>query len=144
MHQSEKKKAITELPLEELPETETLFYKDDPMEFEAKVIKVFDDQVVLDRTSFYARGGGQEPDLGSIAGFKVVNVDKHANIIVHKLEGGMYQKKEIQYLVKLMRLAVQTLPKTIPVLTSSMHHQEEFWALGFGSTLHSKTMITLD
>jgi len=89
LHQSEKKKVITELPLEELPETETLFYKDDPMEFEAKVIKVFDDQVVLDRTSFYARGGGQEPDLGSIAGFKVVNVDKHANIIVHKLEGGV-------------------------------------------------------
>jgi len=89
LHQSEKKKAITELPLEELPETETLFYKDDPMEFEAKVIKVFDDQVVLDRTSFYARGGGQEPDLGNIAGFKVVNVDKHANIIVHKLEGGV-------------------------------------------------------
>ena len=89
LHQSEKKKAITELPLEELPETEMLFYKDDPMEFEAKVIKVLDDQVVLDRTSFYARGGGQEPDLGTIAGFNVVNVDKHANIIVHKLEGGI-------------------------------------------------------
>jgi alanyl-tRNA synthetase len=89
LHQSEKKKAIAELPLEELPETETLFYKDDPMEFDAKVLKVFDDQVVLDRTSFYARGGGQEPDHGSIAGFNVVNVDKHANIIVHKLEGGV-------------------------------------------------------
>ena len=89
LHQSEKKKAITELPLEKLPETETLFYKDDPMEFEAKVIKVFDDQVVLDKTSFYARGGGQEPDHGSIAGFEVVDVDKHANIIVHKLKGGI-------------------------------------------------------
>ena len=89
LHQSEKKKAITELPLEKLPETETLFYKDDPMEFEAKVIKVFDDQVVLDKTSFYARGGGQEPDHGSIAGFEVVDVDKHADIIVHKLKGGI-------------------------------------------------------
>ena len=88
LHQSEKKKAIAELPLEELPETDTLFYKDDPMEFDAKVLKVFDDHVVLDRTSFYARGGGQEPDHGSIAGFNVVDVDKHANIIVHKLEGG--------------------------------------------------------
>jgi alanyl-tRNA synthetase len=88
LHQSEKKKAITELPLADLPETKTLFYKDDPMEFEAKVIKVFDDMVVLDKTSFYARGGGQEPDHGSIAGFPVIDVDKHANIIVHKLSGG--------------------------------------------------------
>jgi len=89
LHQSDKKKAIAELPLSDLPETETLFYKDDPMEFEAKVLKVFDDMVVLDRTSFYARGGGQEPDLGTIAGFKVTNVDKHADIIVHQLEGGV-------------------------------------------------------
>jgi len=95
LHQSEKKKAITELPLEELPETEMLFYKNDPMEFEAKVIKVLGDQVVLDRTSFYARGGGQEPDLGTIAGYNVVNVDKHANIIVHKLEGGIPKEGEI-------------------------------------------------
>ena len=94
LHQSEKKKAITELSLEELPETEMLFYKDDPMEFEAKVIKVLGDQVVLDKTSFYARGGGQEPDLGTIAGFNVVNVDKHANIIVHKLEGGVPKEGE--------------------------------------------------
>ena len=89
LHQSDKKKAITELPLAELPETETLFYKDDPMEFEAKVLKVINDMVVLDKTSFYARGGGQEPDLGTINGFKVINVDKHAHVIVHQLEGGV-------------------------------------------------------
>ena len=95
LHQSDKKKAITELPLEGLPETQTLFYENDPMEFDAKVLKVIDDMVVLDRTSFYARGGGQEPDHGSIAGFNVIDVDKHANIIVHKLEGGIPTEGEI-------------------------------------------------
>jgi alanyl-tRNA synthetase len=59
------------------------------MEFDAKVIKVFDDQVVLDRTSFYARGGGQEPDQGTIDGFKVIDVNKHAGVIVHSLKDGM-------------------------------------------------------
>ncbi len=94
LHQSEKKKGIEKLPLEGLPETDTLFYKDDPMEFEAKVLKVFGDYVVLDRTSFYARGGGQEPDHGTIAGFEVIDVDKHADIIVHKLQGGAPKKGE--------------------------------------------------
>ena len=94
LHQSDKKKAIAELPLEGLAETEMMFYQEDPMEFDAKVLKVIDDMVILDKTSFYARGGGQEPDHGTIAGFSVVDVDKHANIIVHKLEGGIPKEGE--------------------------------------------------
>ena len=95
LHQSEKKKEIEKLPLDDIPETEMLFYKEDPMEFSAKVLKVFENHVILDRTSFYARGGGQEPDHGTISGFQVVDVDKHANIIVHKLEGGVPKEGEI-------------------------------------------------
>ena len=87
LHQSDKKKDVEQLPLENIPETEMLFYKDDPMEFDAKVLKVFDKSVVLDRTSFYARGGGQEPDHGTIAGAKVVDVNKHGGIIIHEIEG---------------------------------------------------------
>ena len=89
LHQSEKKKGVEKLPLDNLPETDMLFYKDDPMEFEAKVIRVFDKSVVLDKTSFYARGGGQEPDYGTIANYKVVDVNKHGGIIVHELEEGI-------------------------------------------------------
>jgi alanyl-tRNA synthetase len=89
LHQSEKKKGIEKLPLDDLPETDMLFYKDDPMEFEAKVLRVFDRSVVLDKTSFYARGGGQEPDHGTIAKYKVIDVNKHGGIVVHELEGGI-------------------------------------------------------
>jgi len=49
---------------------------------------------VLDKTSFYARGGGQEPDHGKIAGFNVVDVNKHGNIIVHELEDGIPKEGE--------------------------------------------------
>ncbi len=87
LHQSDKKKTVEQLSIEDLPETEMLFYKDDPMSFDAKVLRVIDDLVVLDRTSFYARGGGQEPDYGTISGSKVIDVNKHGSVILHKLEG---------------------------------------------------------
>ena len=88
LHQSEKKKPAANPPPEGLPQTDALFYRDDPMEFDAKVLKSFGDCIVLDRTSFYARGGGQEPDHGTISGFKVIDVEKHGGVIVHKLHGG--------------------------------------------------------
>ncbi len=87
LHQSEKKGRVEKLPLDDLPETDMLFYKEDPMEFEAKVLRVFDKSVVLDKTSFYARGGGQEPDHGTIAGAKVIDVNKHGGVIIHEIEG---------------------------------------------------------
>jgi len=95
LHQSDKKRDIEKLPLEDLPETELLFYGNDPMEFEAKVLKVFGNSLVLDRTSFYARGGGQEPDHGIITNSKVVDVNKHGGIVVHLLEGQIPKEGEI-------------------------------------------------
>ncbi|NWK09584.1 alanine--tRNA ligase [Marine Group I thaumarchaeote] len=87
LHQSDRKKTVEQLSIEGLPETEMLFYKDDPMSFDAKVLRVIDQSVVLDRTSFYARGGGQEPDHGTISGSKVIDVNKHGSVILHKLDG---------------------------------------------------------
>jgi alanyl-tRNA synthetase len=76
--------------LEGLPATELLYYKDESIrEFDAKVLKIVDNKfVVLDRTAFYPRGGGQEPDTGEISGAKVVEVTKQADIVVHRIEDG--------------------------------------------------------
>jgi len=89
LHQSKKQKEQDQVSLEGLPETELLYYEDDPKEFDAKVIKSFDKYVVLDKTSFYARGGGQEPDHGMIGKFEVVDVTKHGNVVVHELKNGI-------------------------------------------------------
>jgi len=89
LHQSKRQKEQDQVSLEGLPETELLYYEDDPKEFDAKVIKSFDKYVVLDKTSFYARGGGQEPDHGTIEKFEVVDVNKHGNVIVHELKNGI-------------------------------------------------------
>ncbi len=89
LHQSAKREESEQIPLQGLPETELMFYGADPEEFDAKVLKAFEKFVVLDRTSFYARGGGQEPDHGTIAGFAVVDVNKHGDIVVHELQGGI-------------------------------------------------------
>jgi alanyl-tRNA synthetase len=87
LHQSKKQKEQLTLPLEGIPDTELLFYGDDPREFSAKVLKVFDNFVVLDKTGFYARGGGQEPDYGKIAECDIVDITKHGNIVVHEIKG---------------------------------------------------------
>jgi len=89
LHQSVATKEMQKLPLQNVIETELLYYGDDPKEFDAKVVGSFEKFVVLDKTSFYARGGGQEPDHGTIAGFEVVDVNKHGNIVVHELKGGI-------------------------------------------------------
>ena len=88
LHQSKKQKEQDSISLEGLPETELLYYSDDPKEFDANVLKSFDNYVILDKTSFYARGGGQEPDHGRIGEFEVVDVNKHGNIVVHELKNG--------------------------------------------------------
>jgi len=59
-------------------------------EFDAKVTAVNGDQVSLDRTAFYPRGGGQPSDQGvlRIGGeeYKVLEVKKQAGEIWHKLD----------------------------------------------------------
>ncbi|MDG6985627.1 MAG: alanine--tRNA ligase [Nitrososphaerota archaeon] len=72
-----------------LKPTKLWYYEEGaPFDFTAKVVKVFEGRyVVLDRTGFYPRGGGQEPDRGTIGGAKVVDIEKYGDVVIHKVEG---------------------------------------------------------
>ncbi|MDE1726235.1 MAG: alanine--tRNA ligase [Thaumarchaeota archaeon] len=95
LHQSEKAEKAIQMDLDKIPDTNLLYYKEDPYEFEAKVLKVINGKyVILDKTSFYPRGGGQEPDHGRIENYDVVDVNKHGNIVVHETRGGTPKEGE--------------------------------------------------
>ncbi len=74
-----------------LPETRLLFYEDDSLfQFEAKVLRTFEGgYAVLDKTAFYPRGGGQEPDHGRLNGADVIDVEKYGGIVLHRIGGSL-------------------------------------------------------
>ncbi len=91
-HEKEKKTAETQteraekLPLDGLPDTEILYWDDwKPAEFDAKVLKIIGNNVVLDKTVFYPVSGGQLADHGELGGAYVVDVFKQGGVIVHVL-----------------------------------------------------------
>ena len=59
-------------------------------EFEAKIVKISPPLLVLDKTAFYPRGGGQESDYGTLEidgeRFKVVDCFKKGSEVFHKIE----------------------------------------------------------
>ncbi len=71
----------------DVPETQRLYYEDEYMHtFEAEVLAVEDEWVVLDRTAFYPTGGGQEHDTGALAGIDVTGVVNQDGVILHRLD----------------------------------------------------------
>ena len=68
----------------------TLLYYDDPSRysFDAKILRIINKNlIVLDKTCFYPRGGGQEPDFGYIGAHKVDNVVKIKDKVLHHVIG---------------------------------------------------------
>ncbi len=76
----------------EYPKTEKLYY-DDPtlLEFEAKVIGVEGDFVILDRSAFYPESGGQDNDVGYLIAdgnkYEVVDVQDADGVVLHVVKG---------------------------------------------------------
>lgn len=55
--------------------------------FEATVVACRDNAVALDRTAFYATGGGQPHDTGVLGGFAVTDVRKEGAQVWHTISG---------------------------------------------------------
>jgi len=83
-HSEEKEK----IDIHGLPATRLLFYEDQKIrEFDATVVKIIDKKhVILDRSAFYGRSGGQEPDHGMLSGCTVYDVGKIGDVLVHAVE----------------------------------------------------------
>ncbi len=82
-----------ETAVQGFPPTELAFYSEPyTKEWDAKVLKVINEQyVVLDRTCFYPEGGGQPADHGYFAygggvQAEVVDVQKIGRVVVHKVK----------------------------------------------------------
>jgi len=67
--------------------TEKIYFENPyEKEFEAKVVSIEGNKVVLNRTAFYPEGGGQPSDRGEIEGIKVIELQKDGENIIHVLE----------------------------------------------------------
>ncbi|MEM2875110.1 MAG: alanine--tRNA ligase [Candidatus Hadarchaeales archaeon] len=95
--------SVKEIPqdrIKGLRPTRLIFY-DSPKtsEFRARVVRTFDDYVVLDRTAFYPEGGGQPSDTGFLVadGFKtrVVEAVRSGDIVLHRVEQNRFRKGQI-------------------------------------------------
>jgi len=73
------------------PETELLFYDDTQQtEFNARILGVYENNLILDKTLFYPEGGGQPSDIGflDVAGekLKVSHAEKLDGIVLHQVD----------------------------------------------------------
>ncbi|MFW9818274.1 MAG: alanine--tRNA ligase, partial [Candidatus Thorarchaeota archaeon] len=76
-----------ELDLGRIPETKSLYYYDyTNTSNEAKVLKIIDKMVVLDKTVTYPTSGGQLHDVGTINGIPFSDAFKQGNYTIHVLD----------------------------------------------------------
>ncbi len=77
-----------------MPATQLLYLDDSYLAtFDAHVVDVQDQNVILDSTAFYPRGGGQMADRGTLdvdgQTYPVIAVEKRGQEVVHTIEGAL-------------------------------------------------------
>jgi Ser-tRNA(Ala) deacylase AlaX len=69
--------------------TRRLFWEDMyAKEFDAKVVSLVGEKLILDQTAFNPRGGGLVSDTGTIDGVRMVEAVKEGEEIIHIVDGG--------------------------------------------------------
>ncbi|MFH0836767.1 MAG: alanine--tRNA ligase [Candidatus Aenigmatarchaeota archaeon] len=92
-HISEKKEEKAEI---DVPFSQTLYHENQNiLKFDAKVLKISEHEVILDRSYFYGRSGGQEPDHGTINGCKVYDAEKIGATILHRVDGINFKEDDV-------------------------------------------------
>ncbi|MHC1611043.1 MAG: alanine--tRNA ligase [Candidatus Methanospirareceae archaeon] len=109
MHSEERKEEVEPFvesmkeKTKRIPATIKLYYEEpSAVEFEATVLDVIDDWVILDRTLFFPEGGGQPPDTGFLTlvqnggesgeRVRVSDVQEVEGVILHKIDNGEVSK----------------------------------------------------
>ncbi len=100
LHEQKEKKLATHkevgIDLSGVPDTEILYWGTHKLlDFEAKVLKVIGDKVVLDKTAFYPTSGGQLHDIGKLGDADVVDVFKQGAHAVHVVKGGKLKEGDV-------------------------------------------------
>jgi len=94
--QEKKKKEEKKIDVSDVSKTKKLYYENEKLfEFKAKVLKIDKENVILDQTAFYPRGGGQEPDLGFINDCEVYDVESADKIIIHRVKNPSFKIGDI-------------------------------------------------
>ena len=110
--------------------TELLYLTDSYLrEFDATVVDVQEQNVILDRTAFYPRGGGQMSDRGVLrsedASWPVIAVEKRGLEVIHTVEGkppvaGSQVRGEIDWDFRYLMMRTHS---ALHVLCGVIYHQ---------------------
>jgi len=113
--------------------TKLLYYEDESIrEFDAKIVKILKGKyLILDSTAFYPRGGGQEPDFGTIEGIEVTDVIKQNNLVLHKIQApskDLQDNKIVHGIVdNVRRLAITKNHSATHILNSAARNNLGSW-----------------